>query len=110
MGNTYNAQTRMWEIDSTGTLWTNTLGSTPSNTIGPKWVTRIIMKPSAVSDDLIFQETTSSQDWCKMKGGPSDTSPITVDFSGENGGKGRRAVGLKVSTLDGTTTAELYVA
>jgi len=110
MSTSYNAQTRMWEIDETGTLWTNTLGSAPSNTIGPKWVTRIVFFPSAVSDDIVFQDTTSSEDAIKMKAGPSDISPITLDFSAENGGKGRRFVGLKVSTIDGTSTANLYVA
>jgi len=110
LSNTYNAQTQMWELDSTGTLWTNTFGQAHGSTIGPKYVTRIVFFPSAVSDDLVFQETTSSEDWCKLKASPSDTSPITIDFSAENGGRGRRAVGLKISTLDGTSTANLYIA
>jgi len=110
MSNTYNNQTHMWEIDSTGTLWTNSMTAARAYTTGPKYVTRIVFFPSAVSDDIIFQETSSSEDAIKLKASPSDTSPITIDFSAEHGGKGRRLVGCKVTTLDGTSTANLYLA
>ena len=110
MSNTYNASTRMWEIDETGTLWTNTLGSAPSNTIGPKWVTRIVFTPQTAGHDIVFQETTSSETAFSMKAGATDESPITIDWSAENGGKGRRFTGLKVTTIDGTSTAELFLA
>ena len=112
MSNTYNKQTRMWEIEGTGTLWTNTLGGVPSNTIGPKYITRVVFVPSSASDDMVIQETSSSEDAIKLKAGASDASPVTIDFSAENNGKGRRLVGAKVTTFDGTgtSTAEIYIA
>jgi len=109
MGNTYSSAGRCHTIDSTGTLWANTFGSTPSSSIGPKWVTRIIYVPGAVSHDIVFQDTVGSTTLLALKAGPSDTSPITVDFSAENGGKGRRWHSCKVSTIDGGT-AYLFTA
>jgi len=110
MSNTYRPDGKLWELDSTGTLWTNTLGSVPSSTIGPKWVTRIIMHPNAVDDDLVFQDVANSTTLLKLEADSISTGAITVDFSAENGGKGRRWHSCKISTLDTSVTAELFVA
>jgi len=108
MSNAYAAANRVWTLDSTGSLWTNTFGTKPSETNGPKYVTRIVYVPSTTDDDLVFQDTGASTA-IALKAGASDASPVTVDFSAENGGLGRRFHSLKVSTIDGGT-AYLYVA
>ena len=109
MGNTYSAAGRVHTIDSTGTLWANTFGSKGSSSIGPKYVTRIVYVPGAADHDIVFQDTVGSTTLCALKAGAADASPITVDFSAENGGRGRRWHSCKVSTIDGGT-AYLYVA
>jgi hypothetical protein len=109
MSNAYSAQGRVWTIDSTGTLWTNTLGTKGSHQNLPKWVTRIIYAPASAEDDLVFQDVGASTTLAALEAGASDTSPITVDFSAENGGKGRRWHSCKVTTIDGGS-AYLFVA
>ena len=111
MSTTYNAQTRCWTLDGPGMLWTNTRGGAPSHTIGPKYVQRLVFYPTAKDDDIIFQENTTTETAFSLKAGASDASPVTLDFSAENGGRGRRFVGLKCSTFDGlTSTAELFIS
>lgn len=109
MANTYRKANRCWDCTTTGTLWTNTLGGVPSNTIGPKYVTRVVYIPDTAGDDLVFQDVVSSEQAITLKAGAADVSPITVDFSAENGGKGRRFHSLKISTHDGGT-AYIYIA
>jgi len=109
MSNTYVPANKMWTLDSTGTLWANTLGSTPSNTIGPKWVTRVILFPNAANDSYAFQDSGSGVAFT-IKAGATDKSPTTIDFSAENGGKGRRFHSLKVSARSTSATAHLFVA
>ena len=109
MGNTYVPANKMWTLDSTGALWTNTLGSAPSNTIGPKWVTRVVLFPNAAADSFAFQDAGSGVAFT-IKAGASDTSPTTIDFSPENGGKGRRFHSLSVSARSTSATAHLFVA
>ena len=109
MSNTYVPANKMWTLDETGALWTNTLGGTPSNTIGPKWVTRVVLFPNAADDSVAFQDAGSGVAFT-IKAGATDTSPTTLDFSAENGGKGRRLHSLKVSAVSTSATAHLFVA
>ena len=110
MSNTYNAQTHCWEVDGPGILWSNDHGSAPSYAIGPKYVIRVVFHPTNVGDDAIFQENISTETAFKLKAGATDTSAVTLDFSKENHGRGRRFVGLKCAIMDGmTSTAELYI-
>lgn len=109
MSNTYVPANKMWTLDSTGALWTNTLGTASSNTNGPKWVTRIILFPNAASDSYAFQDAGGGVAFT-LKAGPTDASPVTIDWSAENGGKGRRFHSLSVSARSTSATAHLFLA
>lgn len=109
MGNTYVPVSKVWTLDSTGALWTNTLGTAPSNTNGPKYVTRVILFPNAADDTFAFQDAGGGVAFT-IPAGSADTSPTTIDWSAENGGKGRRFHSLSVSARSTSATAHLFIA
>jgi len=94
MGNSFISETQIWTVDSTGTL--NTGGVT---------VMKVILWPSAVSDDLVLTDNADNEA-ISLKASPSDTSAVQIDF----GPDGRRLPSLKVGTIDNgpTTKATIY--
>jgi hypothetical protein len=95
--NSYNSTTKVWEVDSTGTLTSSTV-----------YVTRIVYFPSAV-DDVLKIVDTDDELFFELRAGASDTSPVHVDLTGE-GRRGRIAEdGLKIDTIDGGT-AHIYIS
>lgn len=109
MTNAYSAAGRVYTLDTTGTIWANTFGSVPSESIGPKWVTRLVYYPGSADDDAIFDTASGGSSVFNIKAGNTDTSPVSIDFSSENNGKGRRVHDLYLTTLDGGTIY-VYVA
>lgn len=89
MANVYNANTKLWKVDSVGEL---TAFSFPR-------VAEVTYFPSAVDDDLVFQDSQNNEDAIVLKAGPSDVSPIHVSFRPQ----GVRIRKLKCTTIDGGT-------
>lgn len=91
--NTYLSATKLWICDSTGSLTTDTV-----------YVTHVVYFPAAVDNDLIITDG-SDNNLIVLKAGASDTSPVHISFAAEDG---RKAVGLKIGTIDGGT-AYIYL-
>lgn len=87
MGNSFKSTTKLWVIDSTGTL--NAYGVT---------ITEVVYVPGAVNHDLVLTDNADNEA-IVLKAGPSDVSPVHISF----GEKGRKLPSLKVGTIDGGT-------
>ena len=103
MANVWNKTTNLWKVDTAETLVTKAPG------LNNVWVSKIVMIPNAADDAITFQDSASA-DAFYLKAGATDESPVELDFSGENGGKGRRVYGLKCSALSTSVVAYVYIA
>lgn len=95
MGNTEYSATGLWTVDSTGT---------PIAAGKRILIDKIIYFPSAVNDDLVIHDSAGVRA-IRLKAGASDISPVHVDF----GVEGRPLNGLIIATIDGTSTADIYL-
>lgn len=89
MANVYNANTRVWKVDTVGAL---------SAESAPR-IAEIFFYPSAVDDDLVFQDSDNNEDALVLKADPTTTTPIFVSFRPQ----GLRVNALKCTTIDGGT-------
>jgi hypothetical protein len=82
---------RYWTLDTVAVI----------NAVGVSTIIRrIVYYPAAVGDDAVIQEYSSAAalvDAMSIKAGPSDISPVTIDW----GTEGRRFNGFKLSVIDG---------
>ena len=89
MSNTYNATTKLWTVDATGTIM-------ESNTTA--MVVQVLYVANTVSHDLVIHDARGNLA-IPMKAGASDISPVRYPM--EPGG--RRFEGLKIQTIDSGT-------
>ena len=102
MANVWNKTTMLWKVDTAETLVAKAPGM---NTV---WVAKVVMIPNAANDAITFQDSAGG-DAIYLKAGASDTSPVEIDFSAENGGRGRRVYGLTCSALSTSVVAYVYL-
>ena len=100
MANAFNKTTMLWEVDTAETLVTQAPG------MNTAWVTKVVLIPNSADDAITFQDSASA-DAIYLKAGATDESPVAIDFSSENNGRGRRIYGLKCSAI--STSAKAYV-
>jgi hypothetical protein len=92
----------LWEVDTAETLVTKAAG------MNKAWVVKVVLYPNANTDTITLQNT-ASEDFIKLKADTSTTAPVEIDFSAENGGKGRPVYGLKCSAISTSATADVYL-
>jgi len=92
MANSFKSATNVWVV-------TDTAGFSVDSTMNPVVVAEVIYVPSAVADDLVFQDGDASEDAIVLKAGTSDASPIHKSFRPQ----GKRINNLTCTTIDGGT-------
>ena len=89
MTNTYNATTKLWTVNETGTIM-------ESNTTA--MVVQAVYMGNTASDDLVIRDGKGNTA-IVLKLSPSDASPVRLPM--EEGG--RKFDGLKIQTIDSGT-------
>jgi hypothetical protein len=103
MANVFNKTSMLWKVDTAETLVTKAPG------MNTAYVSKVVMIPNAANDAITFQNS-AGEDSIYLKAGATDTSPVHIDFSNENSGRGRRVYGLTCSALSTSVVAYVYLA